>query len=132
MKMCSTYCWACATSVNIEEHRDRTVDERTTSSERGRSESEQKTAEERFKEVAEAYDVLSDPDKRAVFDRYGEEGLKAGGPPPPASDANHLVTTQDRPIRSARCSAAAVAASVAVALTRIGTPPRCPNNPSRT
>ncbi|KAE8619644.1 hypothetical protein XENTR_v10009882 [Xenopus tropicalis] len=33
-------------------------------------------AEDRFKEIAEAYDVLSDPKKREVFDKYGEEGLK--------------------------------------------------------
>ncbi|XP_076440945.1 dnaJ homolog subfamily B member 1-like [Babylonia areolata] len=38
-------------------------------------------AEEKFKEIAEAYDVLSDPKKREVFDRYGEEGLKGGAPP---------------------------------------------------
>lgn len=36
-------------------------------------------AEEKFKDIAEAYEVLADKDKRAVFDKYGEEGLKAGG-----------------------------------------------------
>jgi len=36
-------------------------------------------AEERFKQCAEAYGVLSDPDKRALYDRYGKEGLKGQG-----------------------------------------------------
>src|SRR5437764_1262258 len=35
-------------------------------------------AEEKFKEAAEAYEVLSDPDRRATYDRFGHEGLRRG------------------------------------------------------
>ena len=38
-----------------------------------------KEAEEKFKEITEAYDVLRDPQKRATYDRYGEAGLRGGG-----------------------------------------------------
>ncbi len=37
-----------------------------------------KEAEERFKEAAEAYSVLSDDEKRAIYERYGEAGLRGG------------------------------------------------------
>jgi molecular chaperone DnaJ len=38
-----------------------------------------KDAEEKFKALTEAYDVLRDPQKRAAYDRYGEAGLRGGG-----------------------------------------------------
>jgi molecular chaperone DnaJ len=38
-----------------------------------------KDAEEKFKQITEAYDVLRDPNKRAAYDRYGEAGLRGGG-----------------------------------------------------
>jgi molecular chaperone DnaJ len=41
------------------------------------------TAEEDFKEAAEAYEILSDGERRATFDRYGFEGLRTGGYAPP-------------------------------------------------
>src|SRR5882757_4645320 len=36
-------------------------------------------AEEKFKEAAEAYEVLSDADRRQTYDAYGHDGLKTGG-----------------------------------------------------
>ncbi|KAG0277275.1 hypothetical protein BGZ95_006201 [Linnemannia exigua] len=47
-------------------------------------------AEKKFHDISEAYEVLSDKNKRAVFDQFGEEGLKGGGgagPPPGAGGA---------------------------------------------
>ena len=38
-----------------------------------------KEAEERFKSITEAYDVLREPQKRAAYDRFGEAGLRGGG-----------------------------------------------------
>ncbi|MCK4463266.1 MAG: molecular chaperone DnaJ [Candidatus Omnitrophica bacterium] len=40
-----------------------------------------KAAEERFKEISEAYEILSDPQKRATYDQFGHEGLKGAFAP---------------------------------------------------
>jgi DnaJ family protein B protein 4 len=41
-----------------------------------------KEADAKFKQIAEAYEVLSDPQKRAIYNQAGEEGLKGQAPPP--------------------------------------------------
>ena len=38
-----------------------------------------KSAEEKFKEAAEAYEILSDADKRAQYDRFGHAGVSGNG-----------------------------------------------------
>ena len=43
----------------------------------------QEEASKKFQEVANAYEVLSDKKKRQVYDQFGEEGLKQGGPSGP-------------------------------------------------
>mmetsp|Transcript_42513 Transcript_42513/g.98542 ORF Transcript_42513/g.98542 Transcript_42513/m.98542 type:complete len:338 (-) Transcript_42513:96-1109(-) len=41
-------------------------------------------AEAKFKDIAEAYDVLSDAEKKSIYDQFGEEGLKGGAGQPPS------------------------------------------------
>lgn len=39
------------------------------------------SAQQKFIEIGEAYEVLNDDEKRSLYDKYGEEGVKAGGAP---------------------------------------------------
>ncbi len=57
-----------------------------------------KEAEERFKELSFAYDVLSDKDKRKLYDEFGEEGLQPGFNPA-GEDAGIQAVGQCRRVR---------------------------------
>ncbi|HTC22328.1 MAG TPA: DnaJ domain-containing protein, partial [bacterium] len=39
-----------------------------------------KEAEDKFKEINEAYEILSDPQKKTAYDQFGHAGVGAGGP----------------------------------------------------
>jgi len=53
--------------------------------------SDRPDAQERFREAAEAYEVLSKPETRELYDRYGHEGLRTGGFHPTDFDLGSLA-----------------------------------------
>jgi molecular chaperone DnaJ len=101
-------------------------------------------AEERFRQAAEAYEVLSDPERRATYDRYGREGLRGRGFAPADFDLGHLSDIfgaffgeslfgqQARRSGPARGGDIAVAAEISLADAFTGTSVSVPTRIART
>ena len=70
-----------------------------------------KTAEQKFKEISEAYDVLKDDQKRAAYDRFGHRAFENGGGRRPARRFRGSPAAS--PTSSRRCSASSWAAGAA-------------------
>jgi molecular chaperone DnaJ len=57
-------------------------------------------AEEKFKAISAAYDVLSDKDKRALYDEFGQEGLRGGFDPEQARAYRHWAAARQAGVRT--------------------------------
>ena len=68
-------------------------------------------AADKFKDLSHAYEVLSDPQKRQIYDQYGEEGLEQGGMGGGGGMATHSV---GRPLTASRRSPAGAALDAGV------------------
>jgi molecular chaperone DnaJ len=87
-------------------------------------------AEERFREVVEAYEVLSKPETRELYDRYGHDGLRGGGFTPTTFDLGSLADLFGAffgddlfatGVRSRRARGADIAAQIEIELAEAAT-----------